>query len=56
MVVVDPENYVLVINASGKKMDSVEFKRVAETSSLLESSCKSKSKVIDVIKWDVIVA
>lgn len=44
VVVVDPENYVLVINASGKKLDSEAIKKVTEIKPLLESSCVSKTK------------
>jgi len=35
MVVVDPEKYVLIINASGKKLDSEALKKVTENNSLL---------------------
>lgn len=55
MVVVDPENYVLVISASGKKLDSEVLKKVTEISPLLESSCKSKTKEVDFINWKIIL-
>lgn len=55
VVVVDPENYVLVINASGKKLDSEALKKVTEISPLLGSSCKANNKVIIKIWWNVII-
>jgi hypothetical protein len=56
MVVVDPENYVLVINASGKRLDSESLKKVTEVNPLLESSCKSKNKQKEFISWRLVIA
>lgn len=53
MVVVDPENYVLVISASGKKLDSEELKKITEIKPLLESNCISKTKEHNKIRWGV---
>ncbi|MBU1019583.1 MAG: recombinase family protein, partial [Firmicutes bacterium] len=55
VVVVDPENYVLVINASGKKLDSEALKKVTEVNPLLESSCTTKTKSEKRIKWKIII-
>jgi len=55
MVVVDPENYVLVINASGKKLDSEALKKVTEMKPLLESNCKGKNIGRMIIKWRLII-
>ena len=54
MVVVDPENYVLVINVSGKKLDGEALKKVTEINPLLESSCKSKLKDSISTNWKII--
>jgi len=55
MVVVDPENYVLIINASGKKLDRETLKKGTEIKPLLGSSCKANNKIIDKIWWNVII-
>jgi len=55
MVVVDPENYVLVVNASGKKLDIESLKKVTEISPLHESSCLSKTKEINMIGWKIVI-
>jgi len=55
VVVVNPENYVLVINASGKKLDSEALKKVTENKPLLESSCKSKTNEIVEINWKIML-
>jgi len=55
MVVVDPENYVLVINTSGKKLDSGTLKKVTDINPLLESSCKSRTKDSIIIKWCIAI-
>lgn len=56
MVVVDPENYVLVINTSGKQIDSETLKKTTDIKPLLERSCKPKTNEIDVINWKIILA
>lgn len=48
---VDPANYVLVINASGRTLDSESLKKVTHINPLLESSCKTKNKDRHVINW-----
>ena len=55
MVVVDSENYVLIINTSGKKMDANELKKVTDIKPLLEGKCISKTKVIENINWKIAV-
>ena len=55
MVVVNPENYVLVLNASGLKQDVEKLKKVTESKPLLESQCKSKTKDISEINWKIII-
>lgn len=55
MVVIDPENYVLIINASGKKLDSETLKKVTEIKPLLESSCISKIKENVEINWKIML-
>lgn len=55
MVVVDPENYVLVINASVKKLDSEALKKVTEIKPLLESNCKSKERDGFIINWKIVM-
>ena len=55
MVVVDPEKYVLVINASGKKLDSESLKKVTEVNPLLESSCKARTKNRSLINWEITI-
>jgi len=55
MVVVDPENYVLVINLSEKKLDGEVLKKATGIKPLLESSCKSKRKQNDLINWRIVI-
>jgi len=55
MVVVNPEKYVLVLNASGLKQDVEKLKKVTESKPLLESQCKSKTKDISEINWKIII-
>ena len=55
MVVVNPENYVLIINSSGKKMDSEELKKATAINPLLESSCISKNRDSATIKWSIVI-
>jgi DNA invertase Pin-like site-specific DNA recombinase len=55
MVVVDPENYVLVINACGKKLESEVLKKVTEGKPLLERQCKSKTIAIREINWKIVM-
>lgn len=55
MVVVNPENYVLAINAGGKKLDIEALKKVTEIKPLLESTCKSKTKDFNLISWKVVL-
>ncbi|MGD9679224.1 MAG: recombinase family protein, partial [Vulcanibacillus sp.] len=55
MVVVDLENYVFVINASGKKTDTETFKKVTEIKPLLQSRCKSKTNEIQDLNWFIVL-
>ena len=55
MVVVDPENYVLVINVNGKKLDVETLKKVTDIKPLLESICKSKFRTSNCIKWSILM-
>ncbi len=55
MVVINPENYMLVINVSGIKLDKEALKITTDVKPLLESSCKGKSKDILYIYWEVIL-
>lgn len=55
MVVVDPENYVLVINVSGKKLDGESLKKVTDIKPLLESFCISKIFKTRKIKWSIVL-
>ncbi|MDY0278823.1 MAG: recombinase family protein, partial [Acholeplasma sp.] len=55
MVVADPENYVLLINASGKKLDIEALKNVTEIKPLHESVCKSKKFNLGQINWRIIL-
>ena len=55
MVVINPENYMLVINVSGIKLDNEALKITTDDKPLLESSCKGKSKDIPYIYWKVIL-
>jgi len=55
MVVVDSEKYVLVINASGKKMSAEEYKKVTVYSPLLESNCIAKTKINHMLNWKIIL-
>ncbi|MDO9628783.1 MAG: recombinase family protein [Acholeplasmataceae bacterium] len=54
MVVVNPENYIAVINASGKKFDADTLKKVTEMKPLLESICIARTKKIKNIKWKIV--
>lgn len=54
-LIVEPDNYVLVINAKGTKLDSESLKKVTKTKSLLESICNSKIKENNKIVWKVLV-
>lgn len=56
MVVADPKSYVLVINASGKKIESEALKKVTEIKPLLERICKSKIKQNEFINWRIVIA
>jgi DNA invertase Pin-like site-specific DNA recombinase len=55
IVVVDPENYVFVINTGNKVLSRDSLKKVTEVSPLLESSCKAKIKDLEYINWKIIV-
>ena len=55
VVVADPEKYVLVINASGNKLDSEALKKVTEIKPLLESNCKSRNKEQSTLNWSILL-
>lgn len=55
VVVIDPENYVLVTNASGRKHDNDTLKKITDVKPLLESNCKSKTKEIHIINLKIIL-
>ena len=55
MVVINPENYMLVINASGKQIDSETLKKTTDIKPLLERSCKSPKYNYSKITWSIIV-
>jgi hypothetical protein len=54
MVVVDPVNYMLVINANGKKMDVIALKKVVEIKPLLNGSCKTTTINHKKINWAIV--
>jgi len=55
MVVVDPENYVLVINPSGKKLDSETLKKVTGIKPLLKNISVSNKFKTPKIKWSIVI-
>lgn len=55
MVIVNPEYYVLVINASGKQLDSEALKKVTGIKTLLENTIVSKKFKILKIKWSIVI-
>ncbi len=55
MVVVDPENYVLVINASDDKDDLKVLKNVNEIKPLFERVSKSKTTALSYVNWKIIL-
>ena len=55
MVIVDHEEYSLVINASGKKLDSEALKKVTGIKPLLENISVSNKFKTPKIKWSVVI-
>ena len=55
MVVVDPENYVLVINLNDIKLGNEALKKVTDVNPLLKGSCIAKSKTSEILNWNIMV-
>ncbi len=53
MVVADPKSYVLVIKIGDNMLDTEVYKNVLNIKSLIESTCKSKSKFNANINWKI---
>lgn len=52
IVIINPLNYLLLINISGKPIDNDSMKKAATMKSLLSSKCKSKAYCED-ITWNI---
>ena len=55
IVVIDNENYVVVINLQNRELTSVELKKAATVKPLLQSKCKSFSNDLDYINWKIVL-
>lgn len=53
MVVVDSENYVLVINLNDNKLGNEALKKVTDVNPLLKGSCIAKSKTSEMLNWNI---
>lgn len=53
MVVVDSENYVLVINLNDIKLGNEALKKVTDVNPLLKRSCIAKSKTSEILNWNI---
>lgn len=55
MVVVDPENYALVINLNKIKLNNETLKKVTDIKPLLGSDCKAQRKGLGTLNWKIIM-
>jgi transcriptional regulator with PAS, ATPase and Fis domain len=55
IVVIDKENYAVVINFQNRELTSVELKKAATAKPLLQSKCKALSNDVDYINWKIII-
>jgi hypothetical protein len=55
MLVIDKENYDVVINLQNRELTPEELKKAATAKPLLQSKCKPLLSDIDIISWKVIL-
>jgi Fic family protein len=55
VVVIDNENYAVVISLQNRELTPEELKKAATAKPLLQSKCKALSSDVDYIKWMIIV-
>jgi len=54
LVVVDPENFVFIINVTNKKLTPEDMKKAATANPMLKGICISKQNSIKNIYWQVV--
>jgi hypothetical protein len=54
-VVVEPENYVLVINFNKIKLNNETLKKVTDIKPLLGGDCKAQRKGLGTLNWNIIM-
>lgn len=55
MVVVDPENFVFIINVTNKKLTAEDMKKAATIKPLLDATCISKHSNKNLISWKIVL-
>ncbi|OHE29368.1 MAG: hypothetical protein A2Y45_00425 [Tenericutes bacterium GWC2_34_14] len=55
LVIVDPENYVFIINVTNKKLTMDDMKKAATMKPLLESKCVSMNKNIETVNYKIVL-
>jgi hypothetical protein len=55
LVIVDPENYVFIINVTNKKLTMDDMKKAATIKPLLESKCVSMNKNIETVNYKIVL-
>ena len=55
VVVIDNENYAVVISLQNKELTPEELKKTATAKPLLQSKCKALSSDVDYINWKVLL-
>lgn len=55
IVIVNPETYILVINATKNELDQAEIKKAVDFHPLLEGSCKAKNNNYHTITWKLVM-
>lgn len=54
-MIVDPENYMFIINVTNKKLTLEEMKKAATMKPLLESKCVSMNKNIETANYKIVL-
>lgn len=55
LVIIDQENYVLVISAKEEKLTGDQLKKTAAVKPLLESRYKGKNRNVEFVNWKIII-
>ncbi|MFA5035845.1 MAG: recombinase family protein [Candidatus Izemoplasmatales bacterium] len=55
LIVIDKENYAVVINLQNRELTPEELKKAATTKPLLQSKCKSKTDSNLLLNWQIVI-